>query len=337
MNDLQMMEQERSVLRWGGLAGIVGGILLVAVFVIVGVFVGPAPSEAEGLVMRFPDVRAAHIVEEALYLGVLALWAVHFLALYRALRGSSLAPALFGSVLGIMGLVVLAAAALPQVVRTPISDLYHAPGATPEDQATLVLLWQATQGMLDALLVTGLLLVPTGVIALGVSMLGSATFGKGVGGVSVAIGVSGLAAGIVLLIDPGSPIAAVGILSLIVFHLVLGWKVYKLSRGPVNSLGGGGKDGHAQDNAGSRVKELRRESVSCRDYGFPLERDLQDRRCGRPDQRTARPAGHLHRDIAARRRGGARRQIHPRLVRPARRTPGDGVERPRRPKALPTG
>jgi hypothetical protein len=50
--------------------------------------------------------------------------------------------------------------------------------------------------------------------------------------VSVVIGVLGVAAGIVLLIDPGSPIALVSILSLIVFHLVLGWKVYRLSKGP---------------------------------------------------------------------------------------------------------
>jgi hypothetical protein len=232
MNDSQNTAQENSVLRWGGLAGIVGGILLVAVFVIVGVFVGPDPAEPEGEVMRFPDVRAAHTVEEVLYLGVLALWAIHFLALYRALRGTSLAPALFGSALGIMGLGVLAAGALPQVARTPISDLYHAPGATPEDQATLVLLWQATQGMLDALLVTGLLLVPIGVIALGVAMFGAPTFGKGVGGVSVMIGVLGVAAGVVLLIDPGSPIAIISVLSLIIFHLMLGWNVYNLSRVP---------------------------------------------------------------------------------------------------------
>jgi hypothetical protein len=232
MNDVQNTAQEKNVLRWGGLAGIVGGILLVAVFVIVGVFVGPDPAEPEGEVRRFPDVRAAHTVEEVLYLGVLALWAIHFLALYRALRGTSLASALFGSALGIMGLGVLAAGALPQVARTPISDLYHAPGATPEDQATLVLLWQATQGMLDALLVVGLLLLPIGVIALGVAMFGAPAFGKGVGGVSVIIGVLGVAAGVVLLIDPGSPIAIVSVLSLIVFHLVLGWKVYSLSRVP---------------------------------------------------------------------------------------------------------
>jgi hypothetical protein len=221
----------------GGLAGIVGGILLVAVFAIVIVFVGADPAEPEGLVMRFPDVRAAHIVEEVLYLGVLALWAIHFLALYRALRATSLAPALFGSALGIMGLVVLAAGALPQVARTPISDLYHAPGATPEDQATLVLLWQATQGMLDALLVTGLLLLPIGLLMLGVAVLRTPAFGRGYGWVSVSLGVAGVAAAVAVVIDPGSIIAVVGILALIVFHIALGWKVYSLSKGPyVGSL-----------------------------------------------------------------------------------------------------
>src|SRR5918993_783370 len=133
------MDEEQSVLRWGGLAGIVGGILLVAVFVIVGVFVGPDPTEPEGLVMRFPDVRAAHVVEEVLYLGVLAL---------------------------------------------------------------------------------------------GVAMLGAPAFGQGFGWMSLVVGVLGVAAGVVLLIDPGSPIAIVSILSLIVFHIALGWKVYTLSRVP---------------------------------------------------------------------------------------------------------
>jgi hypothetical protein len=222
------MEQENSVLRWGGLAGIVGGILLVAVFVIVGVFAG---MESVG-VMRYPDVRTALKVGDNLYLVVLILWVIHFLALYRALRETSLTPALFGSVLGILGLVVLAADSLHHPWQTPISDLYHAPGATPEDQATLVLLWQATQGIFKALFVTGLVLLPIGVIALGVAMLGTPAFGKGVGGVSVVIGILGVVAGIVLLLDPGSSIAIVSVLSLMVFHIAVGWKVYRLSRAP---------------------------------------------------------------------------------------------------------
>jgi hypothetical protein len=82
------------------------------------------------------------------------------------------------------------------------------------------------------LLVTGLLLLPIGVIALGVAMLGTPAFGKGFGWMSLVVGVLGVAAGVVLLIDPGSPMAIVSILSLIVFHIALGWKVYSLSRAP---------------------------------------------------------------------------------------------------------
>ena len=229
---MKAMDEEKSVLRWGGLAGILGAIIFVLVFVVVIVFVGADPAKPEGELMRFPDIRAARTVEDSLYLVVLILWIAHFLALYRALRGTSLAPSLFGSVLGIVGLGVLAAGALPHVASVPISELYHAPGATPEDQATLVLMWQATEGIFDALFGVGLLLVPIGLIALGVAMLGSPPFGKGFGRVSVALGVAGVVAASVLVVDPLSPSAFVGVLSLIAFHIVLGWKLYSLSRAP---------------------------------------------------------------------------------------------------------
>lgn len=226
------MEEEQSVLRWGGLAGILGGITFILVFVVVIAFVGADPAQPEREVMRFPDIRAVRTVEDSLYLVVLILWVAHFLALYRALRETSLAPALFGSVIGIVGFGVLAAGALPHVASVPISELYHAPGATPEDRATLVLLWQATEGIFDALFGVGLLLVPIGFVALGVAMFGSPAFGKGFGRLSVALGVAGVVAASVLLVDPLSPSAFVGVLSLIIFHLVLGWKLYSLSRAP---------------------------------------------------------------------------------------------------------
>ena len=229
---MNALDEEKSVLRWGGLAGILGGIVFILVFVIVIAFVGADPAQPEGEVMRFPDIRAARTLENGLYLLVLILWVLHFLALYRALRGSSLAPALFGNVIGIVGLGVLAAGALPHVATAPISDLYHAPGATPQEQAALVLLWQATEGIFDALFGVGLLLVPIGFVALGVAMLGTPTFGKGFGGVSVVLGVVGVVAATVLVVDPLSPSAFVGVLALIVFHLVVGWKLYTLSRAP---------------------------------------------------------------------------------------------------------
>ena len=230
MNDLQQIEQEKSVLGWGGLAGILGSMSFILVFAIVIVFVGPDFAERDGWIRKFPEIRAARTVENSLYLATITLWIIHFLALYRALRSKRLAPALFGSVLSILGLVVLAAGALPHVATAPISDLYHAPGATPVDQATLVLLWQATQGIFDALLIVGLTLLPIGLIILGVAMLGVPTFGKGFGRMSVVLGVAGVVAALILLVDPHSPIAVVGVFALIIFHLVIGWKVYSLSR-----------------------------------------------------------------------------------------------------------
>jgi hypothetical protein len=94
--DIQVkaMDEEKSVLRWGGLAGILGGIIFIVVFVVVIAFVGADPAEPEGEVLRFPEIRAARTVEDGLYLVVLVLWVTHFLALYRALRGMSLAPSL---------------------------------------------------------------------------------------------------------------------------------------------------------------------------------------------------------------------------------------------------
>ena len=232
MNDLQKMEQEKSVLRWGGLAGMLGGILFILTFVVV--IAGPVGMEEiadlEALVMRFPDVRAARVVENSLYLLALILGVPLFLALYRALRKRSLAPALFGSVLGIVGLVVMVVGTTPHVAHAPLSDLYHAPGATPEAQATLALVWQATWGIFDAMLYVGFFVVPVGLIALGVAMLGTPAFGKGFGWVSVVLGVVGLVAAVLQMVDPSSMIGAGSYFACLIFYLVLGWKVYSLSR-----------------------------------------------------------------------------------------------------------
>ncbi len=70
-----------------------------------------------------------------------------------------------------------------------------------------------------------------GVTILGVGMLGAPAFGRGYGWVSVVLGVLGVVAAAVFVIDPLSPSVFVVFLVLIVFHLVLGWKVYGLSRG----------------------------------------------------------------------------------------------------------
>jgi hypothetical protein len=85
----------------------------------------------------------------------------------------------------------------------------------------------ATQGIFDALLVVGLVFLPLGLMALGVAMFGTPAFGKGLGGLSVALGVVGILSASTLLVHI-SPVGAVGILGLIAFHFVTGWKTYNL-------------------------------------------------------------------------------------------------------------
>ena len=225
----QRTHEDNSILRWGGLSGIGGSVLFVVVFAIVGIFAGPEPAGPAGPISRFPEIRAVRTVENGLYLVALALWVPLALALFHGLRRTRPAAALFGSALNILGLAVLAAGAIPHVVTSRLSDLYHAPGATPDQQATLVLLWQANQAMFDALLLVGLLVMPVGVILFGLAMRRDPAFGKVVGNVSVALGVVGLAAATVMLVDPLSAVAALGVFALIVFHLVAGWKTYRLS------------------------------------------------------------------------------------------------------------
>jgi Domain of unknown function (DUF4386) len=221
---------DSSILRWGGLAGIGGSVFLVVVFAIVAIFAGPEPAGLAGPISRFPEIRVVRTVENGLYLAALALWVLLALALFQSLRRTRPASALFGSALNIFGLGVLAAGAIPHVVTSRLSGLYHADGATPDEQATLVLLWLAYQAMFDALLLVGLLVMPLGIILFGVAMRRDPAFGKIAGTVSVALGVVGLAAATVMLVDPLSVVAALGVFALIGFHLVAGWKTYRLSR-----------------------------------------------------------------------------------------------------------
>lgn len=231
MDQLQKTGQENDVLRWGGLAGMLGGFLFILAMVVVAV--GPAgtePTDLAGWVTRFPDIKAARVVENIVYLTALILEVPLLLALYVALRKTGMAAALFGAALGILGLVAMIASATPHVAHAPLSDLYQAPGVAPAEQAALALMWQATRGIFDAMLYVGFFVVPIGFILLSAAMLGAPAFGKGVGWVGMALGLVGLAAAVLQMIDPASMIGAGSYFTIIIFCLVLGWKAYRVSK-----------------------------------------------------------------------------------------------------------
>ena len=224
------MGEDKSVLKWGGLGGLLAGVLFLVGIILGVALAGPDPISAEEQIVQYPERGAGPRAFASLAMVAVILLVGFFLALYRALRRPSLATALFGSVLAVLGLVFLAFSAANTLVTYPfLSGLYHAPGATPEDQVTLVLLWRYTfEGIFRAAFFAQSLFVSIGVIALGVAMLRSPDFGKGFGGVSVVLGVAGVAGGVLSRIVSGAEFLY--IIAFLIFPLLFGWKVYNMSR-----------------------------------------------------------------------------------------------------------
>lgn len=229
MNNPQMIEQEKSVLRWGGLASILGGIFLILSMVVAVGFVPADPPTFTELVARFPEVQILRVAENILYLLGLVFGIPLILALFFSLRKTSLAPALFGSALSIVGLVGMIISATPHVAHSSLSEIYHTPGTTLDAQETLGLIWQATWGVMDAPLYVGFFVGMLGFTLLGVAMLGSQDFGKSLGWMSVVLGAAGLVAALLQLIDPASDIGGLSFIAYIIFYFVLGIKIYRLS------------------------------------------------------------------------------------------------------------
>jgi len=224
------MVQERSVLRWGGLLGLVAAIIFVVSIIYQVVFIGTQTTASGATpVINFPGLRTQIIVGQTLFLVGTVLMMPLFLALYRALRSSSLAPAIFGTGISFLGLAVLAVESEPNVAMAPISDQYHAAGATAAQQATAVQLWQATQGMFNQFDTCAYIFLSIGFIFLGVAIFGAPTIGKVLGGLSAAIGAVELI-GVALFAVTSAMFAIPAFLTFVIFPLLIGWKVYSLSR-----------------------------------------------------------------------------------------------------------
>jgi len=225
-----MNDQEKSVLRWGGISGIVGGIILMLSMFVVAVFVPDDPQTFSELVARFPDVQMLRVAENVLYLLGLVSGIPLTLAVFMSLRRTSLAPSLFGSGLSIVGLMAMITFATPHAAHSTLSEIYQAPGITPEAQETLGLIWQAIWGVSDAPLYVGFFVGMIGFTLLSVAMFSSPDFGKWQRWVSVVIGAAGLVAALLQLISPPSDIGAVSFFAYIILYFVLGIKITRLSK-----------------------------------------------------------------------------------------------------------
>ena len=75
----------------------------------------------------------------------------------------------------------------------------------------------------------GFILLVLGYILLGIAMLRHTSFGKAFGAVSVVLGLAGLV-GISLFSVDSTSYAPFGLIIFVILPLLLGWRVYSLSR-----------------------------------------------------------------------------------------------------------
>ena len=220
---------ERELGRWGGICGLVGVLVWIAMAVVVGVGSPPDASEPESLT-DFPDIETTRLAENTLYFAGLVLFALHALVLYRLLRRSHPPAALFGAALAVMGFVMMASSALLHVSTTALSEQYTDPANSDADRAAIESAWFGAQGVFDAMLAAGVLLVPVGIALFGLAMRNGSAFGSRLAVVAIVLGVVGAIGAAIAIVDPGSSFSALGVLAMGLFHLVVAWPTMRIGR-----------------------------------------------------------------------------------------------------------
>jgi hypothetical protein len=218
---------DRQLCRWGGAAGVAGGILMIGAGVVVGSLGLPDASDVETLT-DFANIESGRIAEHFLYLGAVMLIALHVLVLHRLLSRAHPPAALFGAAIAEFGFAIMAASSLLHVATSPLADLYTAPDTPPEDLQSIEYAWHGAQSVFDTMLTTGVLLVPIGIVLLGVAMRRTPAFGSRLAVLAIGLGAVGVIGAVIAVVDPGSMFSAVSVLAMVVFSLFVGWRTLKL-------------------------------------------------------------------------------------------------------------
>jgi len=215
-------------MRWGGGAGVTGFVLLLSSALVVTILGLPDASDIETLT-DFANIESGRIAEHFLYLGALIGFALHVFVLHRLLRKTHPAAALFGTVVAAFGYVIMAASSVLHVSTSPLADLYTDPNTPTEDLPAIEYAWHSAQSVFDTMLTTGVLLVPIGIVLLGVAMRSAPVFSSRITMFTIALGTVGIIGAVIAVIDPGSIFSAGSVLAMALFHLGVGWRTLKLA------------------------------------------------------------------------------------------------------------
>jgi hypothetical protein len=220
---------DRQLCRWGGVAGFAGAALMLGAGAVVGVLGLPDASDVETLT-DFADIKPGRIAENTLYLGALMMFALHTFVLYMLLKTAHPAAALFGTVTAAFGLVIMAASSLLHVATSPLANLYTDPATPPADLQSIEYAWHGAQSVFDTMLATGVLLVPIGIILLGIAMWSAPAFGTRLTWLTLALGTVGAVGAAIAVGDPGSEFSAVSVLAIVAFYLSTGWQTFAMGK-----------------------------------------------------------------------------------------------------------
>ncbi len=221
----------RQLARWGGVAALAGVASLIGSVIVVVTLGLPDASDPETLT-DFADIESGRIAEHFLYLAALMFFALHAFVLHRLLRAAHPAAALFGTVVQAFGLVILAASAMLHVSTASLAALYGDPDTPAEDLQSIEYAWHAGQSVFDTMLATGVLLIPIGIVLLGVAMRNSALYGSVLSWAAIGLGALGTLGATIEAIDTESDLSAVSVLAMVLFHLAIGWRTLSLGTKP---------------------------------------------------------------------------------------------------------
>lgn len=217
------------LVRWGGAAGLGGVFLFLCTVVVVGAWGLPDADDVETLT-DFADIETGRIAEHLLYLGALMLFTLHVLVLHRLVRRAHPAAALFGTVFAAFGLAMMAVSSLLHVSTAPLANLYTAPDTTEQDQRAIEYAWHGAQSVFDTMLTTGALLVPIGIVLLGVAMLHAPMFGRRLAVAAIGLGIVGAIGAVIEIIDTSTDFVAASVAAIAAFELFVGWRTLVLGR-----------------------------------------------------------------------------------------------------------
>ena len=137
----------------------------------------------------------------------------------------------FGAAVAALGYAIMAAGSLLHVSTSPLAELYESSDTPPDDLAAIEYAWHGAQSVFDTMLATGVLLVPIGILLLGVAMRSAPAFGHRLAILSIILGGLGVIGATVEIIDTESNISAAAVLAIVLFHLATGWRTLTLAGG----------------------------------------------------------------------------------------------------------